>query len=113
MVSAEGGALVERQTAGLFGDLSQLQAEMRAAVGDDAGSLEELMQRVQGAVAEEKVQVLTMTVHTQRRLVLEAVAFGAFLRDVEEEVDTNFGVLTYNPGSMPYGGPGMLPPSDD
>lgn len=34
-----------------------------------------------------QVETLTMTVATQRRAVLEAVAFGTFLRDVETHVD--------------------------
>ncbi len=47
MVTSEGAALVERQCHALFGDLKALQAEMQAAVGQDAESVEELMSRVQ------------------------------------------------------------------
>lgn len=94
LVTREGAALVERQTEALFGDAKKLQAEMQDAVGQDAASMEELMQRVQEAVASDKVESITMTVATQRRAVLEAVAYGCFLRDVESWVDTDYGLLT-------------------
>ena len=94
LVTREGAALVERQTEALFGDAKQLQAEMQDAVGQDAASMEELMQRVQEAVASDKVESITMTVATQRRAVLEAVAYGCFLRDIESWVDTDYGLLT-------------------
>ena len=45
--SQEGAALVEVQTSALFGDLKVLQKQMQEAVGQDATSIEELMQRVQ------------------------------------------------------------------
>lgn len=35
-----------------------------------------------------------MTVGTQRRAVLEAVAYGTFLRDVESFVDTEYHLIT-------------------
>jgi hypothetical protein len=38
---------------------------------------------VQEAVEQDKVENMTITVGTQRRAVLEAIAFGAFLRDVQ------------------------------
>jgi len=41
----------------------------------------------QEAVEKDKVENMTITVGTQRRAVLEAIAFGAFLRDVETHVD--------------------------
>jgi hypothetical protein len=94
LVTAEGAALVERQTKALFGDVKGLQSEMQSAVGDTASSMEELMQRVQQAVADGTVQSVTMTVGTQRRAVLEAVAYGCFLRDVESWVDHDFALLT-------------------
>ena len=97
LVTREGAALVERQTEALFGDAKKLQAEMQEAVGQDAASMEELMQRVQEAVASDKVESITMTVATQRRAVLEAVAYGCFLRDIETWVDTDYGLL--NPAS--------------
>jgi hypothetical protein len=67
---------------------------MQEAVGTDANSMEELMERVQSAVNSGAVESVTITVGTQRRAVLEAVAFGTFLRDVETHVDTEYALLT-------------------
>lgn len=66
-------------------------------MGQDAASMEDLMQRVSAAVEAGKVDVVFVTVATQRRAVLEAVAFGTFLRDVELEIDTKYGLLTPSP----------------
>ena len=97
IVSAEAAMLVERQTSTLFGDVQQLQQEMQAAVGQDASSVEELMDRMQQVVEQEKVKTLTLTISAQRRVVLEAVAYGAFLRDVESFVAIeSVGLLTTN-----------------
>lgn len=93
LFSAEGAALVERQTEALFGDAHELQREMQDAVGQDASSAEELMKRVEEAVQNDKVQNLVVSVATQRRAVLEAVAYGSFLRSVEEKVESEYGLL--------------------
>ncbi len=43
----------------------------------------------------------------QRRFVLEAVAFGTFLRDVESHVDTEYALLTpFSGGAGGFGGGG-------
>ena len=94
LVTTEGSTLVERQTKALFGDVKALQSQMQEVVGQDAASVEELMQRVQQAVADNNVEVVDMTVGTQRRAVLEAVAYGCFLRDVECWVDREYALLT-------------------
>lgn len=94
VVSAEGAALVERQTAALFGDIKDLTKQMQEAVGGGVGSAEELYSRIQAAIADNKIETVTMTVATQRRCVLEAVAFGSFLRDVEGHVQSDYGLLT-------------------
>lgn len=52
------------------------------------------MQRVGQAVGDGRVESLTISVSTQRRAVLEAIAFGTFLRDVETWVDTDYALLT-------------------
>jgi hypothetical protein len=93
LCSVEGAALVERQTEALFGDAHELQKEMQDAVGLDAGSAEELMKRVEEAVQNDKVDTLVVSVATQRRAVLEAVAYGSFLRSVEEQVESKYGLL--------------------
>jgi hypothetical protein len=72
----------------------------------------EVMKRAEEAVANDTVQTVTMSLATQRRAVLEAVAFGAFLRDVENHVDEKYGLLTPLPAMKGPGGggpPGMLP----
>jgi len=105
ILSLEAAALVERQSTALFGDAKELQAQMSEVVGDDASSMEDLMQRVEEAVKEEKVATLTMSVGTQRRAVLEAVAYGTFLRDIENNVSAQYSLLTPAP-TQP--GPGLL-----
>ena len=99
ILSSEGASLVERQTRGLFGDIMELQEEMQRAVGQDpVNSPEELLTRLQNAVAGGEVRSLTLTVAAQRRVVLEAVAFGAFLRDIESYVaKETVGLLSSNP----------------
>ncbi|KAF6254514.1 hypothetical protein COO60DRAFT_1703295 [Scenedesmus sp. NREL 46B-D3] len=94
VVSAEGAALVERQTTALFGDIKELTRQMQEAVGQDVSSAEELYSRIQRAVQTSAIETVTMTIATQRRCVLEAVAFGTFLRDVETSVNTDYGLLT-------------------
>ncbi|CAK0743020.1 hypothetical protein CVIRNUC_001438 [Coccomyxa viridis] len=106
VVSAEGAALVEAQTSALFGDLKQLQRQMQEAVGTDATSMEELMERVQNAVNSGAVESVAITVGTQRRAVLEAVAFGTFLRDVETFVETEYALLTPPNPKADFGGGG-------
>jgi hypothetical protein len=106
LVTSEGAALVERQTRALWGDVQALQAQMQEVVGQDAGSMEELMARVQRAVADDGVETVVVTAGTQRRAVLEAVAYGCFLRDVESWVDGEYAaLLTPAPGAG-AGGPG-------
>ena len=99
IVSAEGAALVERQTSAVLGDIKKLTAEIQQAVGRDATSMDEVMKRMANAVEKDEVATLTMTVGTQRRAVLEAVAFGTLLRDVETWVATDYGILT--PAAVP------------
>ena len=87
IVSMEGVQVAERQTGALFGSIEELQREMQNAVSGDAATPEELMSAVNDAVAQKKVQTLTLAYASQRRLVLEAVAFGAFLRQSETYID--------------------------
>lgn len=55
------------------------------------------MKEVNIVVENDKVDTLTLTVGTHRRAVLEAVAFGAFLRDVETWVEGDYGILSPAP----------------
>jgi hypothetical protein len=108
ILSLEAAALVERQTTALFGDIKTLQLQMSEAIGADASSMEDLMRRIHEAVQSEKVATLTMNVATQKRAVLEAVAFGTFLRDIECHVETEYALLTPAPPLSPGGGPGLI-----
>ena len=56
---------------------------------------------VQEAVETEKVEVMTVTVGTQRRAVLEAIAFGSFLRDIETHIDSEYRLLTPSTSGCP------------
>ena len=47
MQSQESATLIDVQTTALFGNLRDLQVQMQNAVGQDATSVEELMQKVQ------------------------------------------------------------------
>lgn len=96
IVSMEGVTLAERQTGALFGSIEDLAMEMQRALeegGEPITSPDQLMSRVQDVVGGGKVKTLTLPVATQRRVVLEAVAFGTFLRDAETYVDTRDGRL--------------------
>jgi hypothetical protein len=99
---------VERQTTALFGDIQVLTKQMQEALGEGITSAEELYGRIQEAVATNKISTLTMTIATQRRSVLEAVAFGSFLRDVEGHVQTEYGLLTPLPAPKLPPGAGSL-----
>jgi hypothetical protein len=95
IVSLEGVVLAERQTGAL------------ESGGVEINSADELMSRVQEVVGAGKVKTLTVPVATQRRIVLEAVAFGSFLRDVESGVDARDGRLLT---PAPSAGRGREPP---
>ena len=110
IVSLEGVVLAERQTGALFGSVEDLAMEMKEALesgGVEINSADELMSRVQEVVGAGKVKTLTVPVATQRRIVLEAVAFGSFLRDVESGVDARDGRLLT---PAPSAGRGREPP---
>ncbi|EFJ50713.1 hypothetical protein VOLCADRAFT_88515 [Volvox carteri f. nagariensis] len=104
VVSVEGAALVERQTSALLGDIKKLTTQMQEVVGDNASSMQEAIERMAKAVELDMVETVTMAVATQRRSVLEAVAFGSFLRDVESWVQDEYALLTPIP-------PPQLPPA--
>ncbi|KAK3252577.1 hypothetical protein CYMTET_38135 [Cymbomonas tetramitiformis] len=106
LLSIESVALVQEYESVLFGNLQKLQQEMMDVVGEDATSAEDLMKRVMQAVEDEAVETLTISYADQRRLVLEAVAFGSFLRDSESYIEMSASVplLTAAP---PMGQPPM------
>lgn len=106
LLSIESIALVQEYESVLFGNLQKLQQEMMDVVGEDATSAEDLMKRVMQAVEDEAVETLTISYADQRRLVLEAVAFGSFLRDSESYIEMSASVplLTAAPpmGQPPF-----------
>ena len=83
--------------------------------------MEDLMQQVKAKLDSGAISATTFTVGAQRRAVLEAIAYGTFLRDVESSVESNYGLLTaatsdnigpgsgggFGPGPQ---GPGGIPP---
>ena len=121
MVSREGMVLAERQTGALFGNISDLANEMQKALEEGVEgnrepitSAEMLSERMNDVVSADKVSTITVAYSTQKRVVLEAVAFGSFLRDVEEKVG-EYELLTELPRSG-GGGPmrfGMIRGGDD
>ena len=110
IVSLEGVVLAERQTGALFGSVEDLAREMQTALEDGGEPIttpDQLMERVQDVVGGGKVKTVTLPVATQRRVVLEAVAFGSFLRDVESYVDGYDGRLL-TPAPARAAPPGMI-----
>jgi hypothetical protein len=99
IVSLEGVALVERQTTGLFGSIEALSRQMQEAIGQDVTSREDFMLRMRAAIDSGAVDSITLPYAQQRRVVLEAVAFGSFMRDVEGRVGAEHALLTPVAGS--------------
>jgi len=108
VVSLEASQLIETQTVALFGDYRLLQEQMQKAVGSNFISMEDLMERVKKEVDAGSIESITISVGTQRRAILEAIAFGTFLRDVEDNFNSNYQLLTANPAKPdgPGGGGG-------
>lgn len=71
--SKEGLSVVERQTEALFGRPEFIQGE-------------------QGGPMVAKPEPVGVTLTTLKRTVLEAVAFGSFLWDVESDIDNRYGI---------------------
>ena len=66
------------------------------------------MKRVAKEMQAGTIDSVTLTVGNQRRMILEAVAYGTFLRDVEGNIDSNYGLLTATSASS--SGPEGPPP---
>ena len=67
-------------------------------------SPQELAERVAEVVSSGKVDTLTLPYATQRRIILEAVAYGSFLRDVEGRVEGAADVPLLTPALASGGG---------
>lgn len=118
IATVEAQMAMETQVSSLFGDLRVLKNKLLEAVGM-VMSNEEATQKLQKAIEEKKVESIRITTDDLRRLVLEAVAFGALLYESEKEADTYYeltpsdrrsmGALT---GDDDLGDARMLPPGD-
>lgn len=70
-------------------------------MGSEFISLDELMKQVAKEMQAGSIDSVSLTVGNQRRMILEAVAFGTFLRDVEGNIDSSYSLLT---ATAPGGG---------
>jgi len=86
IASAEAKLAMERQVSALFGDLRDLKEKLLEAVGMVASNQEASM-KLQEAIENQEVQSMRITSSDLKRMVLEAVAFGALLYDSEKQVD--------------------------
>ena len=73
------------------------------------------MAQVKDKLESGAIAATTFTVGAQRRAILEAIAFGTFLRDVESSIESDYGLLTasktdgFGPPSFGSGGDGGGP----
>lgn len=100
IASVEAQMAMEQQVTALFGDLRDLKEKLVNALGQ-VSSNEEATAKLEQAIQAGEVESLRITSDDLRRLVLEAVAYGALLNDSEKSVDTVY-ELTQS-GSRPLG----------
>jgi len=89
IASVEAQMAMESQVTALFGDLRVLKETLLEAVGMVISN-EEATEKLQKAIEEQKVESIRITTDDLRRLVLEAVAFGALLYDAEKQADAYY-----------------------
>ena len=90
--------------------MQDLQTEMQNVMeGKEFDSQEKMFEAMQAALEGDEIQALTLTFADQRRVILEAVAFGSFLRDTEAYVEVSHTSLLTPAPSGP-GGTGAPPP---
>eukprot|EP00445_Apocalathium_hangoei_P024861 CAMPEP_0203931880 /NCGR_PEP_ID=MMETSP0359-20131031/70376_1 /ASSEMBLY_ACC=CAM_ASM_000338 /TAXON_ID=268821 /ORGANISM="Scrippsiella Hangoei, Strain SHTV-5" /LENGTH=364 /DNA_ID=CAMNT_0050861275 /DNA_START=33 /DNA_END=1127 /DNA_ORIENTATION=- len=87
IASAEAQMAMEHQVTALFGDLRILKEKLVNALGM-VTSQEEATRKLEAAIQANEVESIRITSDDLRRLVLEAVAYGALLNDSEKQVDT-------------------------
>jgi hypothetical protein len=87
IASVEAQMAMESQVNALFGDLRVLKEKLVNALGM-VSSNEEATQKLEQAIQNNEVESLRITSDDLRRLVLEAVAYGALLNDSEKQVDS-------------------------
>merc|ERR1719235_2624079 len=103
VASVEARMAMEMHISSLFGDLSKLQEEVQSAVGV-VSSVQEANLKLMQAVAGHKVKTLRITSDDLTRLVLEAMAYGALLRDAENHVSSTYELTPYLPRGDDDGG---------
>lgn len=86
IASVEAQMAMEQQVTALFGDLRTLKEKLVGALGQ-VSSNEEATMKLEEAIQRGEVESLRITSDDLRRLVLEAVAYGALLNDSEKQVD--------------------------
>lgn len=86
-MSLEAYKTLEHQVVSLFGNMHRLKEKLIRALGR-VQSPEEATRQLEAAIHRGDVESIRITVDHLRRLVLEAVAFGALLSDSEKEVDS-------------------------
>lgn len=84
-LSLEARAVCANYTAALFGEPDELRSDIMSAIGS-AGSEEEARRNVEWAMRTGIVDAMELPIRGIQRLVLEAVAYGMFLWDVERTV---------------------------
>jgi len=87
IASVEAQMAMESQVTALFGDLRVLKEKLVNALGV-VSSNEEATQKLEQAIQRNEVESLRIKSDDLRRLVLEAVAYGALLNDAEKQVDS-------------------------
>jgi len=87
VASVEAQMAMEAQVTALFGDLRMLKEKLVNSLGM-VSSNEEATRKLEQAIQMNEVASLRITSDDLRRLVLEAVAYGALLIDMEKQVDT-------------------------
>ncbi|CAE7445395.1 unnamed protein product [Symbiodinium sp. CCMP2592] len=85
VASAEARYTLEIQIGALFGNLRDLKSRLMKAI-EGARNDEEATELLQEAVMSGKIQSISVSYDSLRRLILEAVSFGSALFDAETEV---------------------------
>lgn len=89
VATVEAQMAMEQQVTALFGDLRVLKEKLVNALGL-SNSAQEATRKLEQAIQKNEVESLRITSDDLRRLVLEAVAYGALLNDAEKQVDTTY-----------------------
>jgi hypothetical protein len=89
VLTREAQLATEAQVAALFGDLKKLQEQLVKIVGppDPLLSSDDVNKKIETAIQMGQLPSLKISMVDLRRLVLEAVAFGALLKEAEGDVE--------------------------